>query len=369
MGAAARGEAAPRRACPLHTLPMPAVPPVRTRARSPARLRRDWAGLDVAAFRSAILGWYDARGRMLPFRGTRDPYAILVSETMAQQTQISRVGPAWTVFIARFPTFGALAAASPADVQRQWRGLGYNRRAVDLQRTARVVVAEMGGRLPGEIDELERLPGIGPYTARAVAAIAFDAQVGAVDTNVRRVLGRVVAGDDRALRPAELQAVADSLVPGGRAGDWTHALMDVGATFCRSRDPRCAGCPARAACAYASVATADAGAAEAGPGAAEAGPGGASRRLPFPTTTRWLRGRILDRVRAAEGDAWTAFAEGLGPHAAEDVVAMLAVLDHDGLIEVDPADPGLARLPVELAPVRAPSVGARRRERRAGTAP
>jgi A/G-specific adenine glycosylase len=132
--------------------------------------------------RSAILGWYDARGRALPFRATRDPYAILVSEVMAQQTQIVRVGEAWGEFTATFPSFERLAAATLADVLRAWRGLGYNRRALNLWRAAKVVVDEHGGRLPDDVEALERLPGIGPYTARAVAAIAFGAAVGAVDT-------------------------------------------------------------------------------------------------------------------------------------------------------------------------------------------
>ena len=153
------------------------------------------------ALRDAILAWYDARGRSLPFRGTTDPYAVLVSEVMAQQTQIARVAAAWSAFMAAFPTIGDLAAASPADVLRAWRGMGYNRRALNLWRAARVVVSEHAGRLPEDVAALERLPGIGPYTARAVAAIAFGSAVGAVDTNVRRVLGRAVGGARTPSRP------------------------------------------------------------------------------------------------------------------------------------------------------------------------
>ena len=303
-----------------------------------------------AAFRAAILAWYDARGRSLPFRGTRDPYAIVVSETMAQQTQIGRVGPAWERFVATFPSFEALAAASPADVQRAWQGLGYNRRALLLQRTARAVVEEHGGQLPSEVGELERLPGIGPYTARAVAAIGFGAPVGAVDTNVRRVLGRVVAGDAHALSARELQVLADQLVPPDRTADWTHAVMDVGATFCRSRRPLCDGCPARPWCGFAAAGNDTASVSAAQP---RTQPRGKSRSVakaaPFETTSRWLRGRILDRLRAAKGDAWTTFVGSIGPHAHGTVLVALATLDREGLLELSSDDPSRARIPAELS--------------------
>ena len=139
--------------------------------------------------RTAILAWYATEGRPLAFRATSDPYAVLVSELMAQQTQAERAAEAWTAWIARWPTAAALAAAPVADVLRAWAGLGYNRRALALHRAARVIVAEHAGRIPDDVEALERLPGVGPYTARAVAAIAFGRPVGAVDTNVRRVLG------------------------------------------------------------------------------------------------------------------------------------------------------------------------------------
>jgi A/G-specific DNA glycosylase len=187
------------------------------------------------AVRDAILAWYDDRGRTLPFRGTTDPYGVLVSEAMAQQTQAARAGEAWLRFMERFPTVSALAAATPAEVLREWQGLGYNRRALNLWRAARQIVGEHGGRVPADLRSLQALPGVGPYTARAVAAIAFGLPIGAVDTNVRRVLGRIVAGDAVALRPSELQVVADGAVPPDRPADWTHALMDFGATVCRPR--------------------------------------------------------------------------------------------------------------------------------------
>jgi A/G-specific adenine glycosylase len=285
--------------------------------------------------RDAVLVWYDARGRRLPFRGTTDPYAVLVSEVMAQQTQISRVAPAWTAFMATFPTIGELAAASPADVLRAWRGMGYNRRALNLWRTARLLVEEHGGRLPSDIASLERLPGIGAYTARAVAAIAFRTPVGAVDTNVRRVLNRAVGGTIDAFSTGELQQVADAAVPTDRPADWTHALMDIGATFCRTTRPLCAACPAAAACLYAAGDSID---------PSPRRPRGS--RAPFTASSRWLRGRILDRLREADGRGWVTFDDGIGSHDAGGVREALVTLGREGLLELDRTDPRRARLPI-----------------------
>jgi len=135
-----------------------------------------------------VLGWYGSRARPLGIRTTREPWAILVSEVMAQQTQIARVDEAWSVFMERYPTPRALAEASTAEVLRAWSGLGYNRRAVNLRRAAAAIETEHAGRVPDDIEALEALPGVGPYTARAVVAIAFGQPVAAVDTNVRRVV-------------------------------------------------------------------------------------------------------------------------------------------------------------------------------------
>jgi A/G-specific adenine glycosylase len=306
--------------------------------------------LPAGELQAAVLDWYRAEGRVFDFRTTRDPYAILVSETMAQQTQIARVVGYWRAFLTAFPTFEALAGSRTAEVLRAWQGLGYDRRALNLQRCARIVVAEFGGKLPSEVAVLERLPGIGPYTARAVAALAFDRPVGAVDVNVRRVLSRVVAGRDAAsMTESAVQAVADSMVPSDRPGEWTHALMDVGATFCRARAPRCEACPARKWCRYAQAPGAEPSDASAGitKRAKRPGPvrGGA---VPFPSTSRWLRGRILDRLRAATDDAWTEFSDGIGTHRLPAVQAALAALANEGMIELrrtDPStDPPAARL-------------------------
>jgi A/G-specific adenine glycosylase len=295
------------------------------------------AGLPLVEVREAILGWYRRLGRTLVFRRTRDPYHVLVLETMAQQTQVSRAADHWTTFIDRFPTFDALATASPADVLAAWRGLGYNRRAILLLRTARIVVAEHEGRLPSDIAALQRLPGIGPYTARAVAATAFGQPVGAVDTNVRRVLGRLVGGSTP-LDSGSIQELADVLVPRDDPAHWTHALMDLGATTCLPRKPRCEACPLSAWCRF----------------AREGNPASSAPRrrrgvAPFDASARWLRGRIIDRLRDAAGDGddgWVRFEAAIGKHPAGSIGPALAALAQDGLIELRADTSNEARLPV-----------------------
>ena len=287
--------------------------------------------------RAAVLAWFDDRGRALSFRNTRDPYAILVSEVMAQQTQISRVVEAWSRFIDRFPTVAELAAASPADVLRAWRGMGYDRRALNLHRAARAIVDEHGGQVPRDLAALEKLPGIGPYTARAVASIAFGAPVGAVDTNVRRVLGRALAGGDE-LPPVALQAAADASVDPVRSGDWTHAVMDIGATLCRPGRPICDACPLRPWCRFA----ANGSVAPSPPSRPRARNKVAAQ--PFHRTTRWLRGRLVDRLRDADGSAWTVIDEPIGDHHAAAIQRALEALARDGIVEVDPLDGRRARL-------------------------
>jgi A/G-specific adenine glycosylase len=168
-----------------------------------------------------LLAWFDAHGRDLPWRQTRDPYAILVSEVMLQQTQVARVVPRYLAFLDRWPTVDALAAASPAEVIREWQGLGYNRRALNLHRAARRIAAD------GWPDDLTELPGMGRYTADAVARFALDRPVLPVDTNIRRVLERTGAD----FGPAS-----------------AHALMDLGAIVCLARIPRCEACPLAERC-------------------------------------------------------------------------------------------------------------------------
>ena len=282
------------------------------------------------AARDAILDWYDQRGRTLPFRRTSDPYAVLVSETMAQQTQAARAGEAWLRFVERFPNVQALAAASPADVLREWQGLGYNRRALNLWRAARRIVEAHDGMVPPDLRSLQALPGVGPYTARAVAAIAFGRPVGAVDTNVRRVLSRIVAGAAAALPAPELQQLANAVVPPDRPADWTHALMDVGATLCRPRRPDCADCPARSWCRFAELASVDV------EGATRTSPTTSARAspAPFATTSRWLRGRIVERLRGAGVGEWMAFDGSIGAHERPAIDRALQGLAKDGLVEI-----------------------------------
>ncbi|HUQ79144.1 MAG TPA: A/G-specific adenine glycosylase [Patescibacteria group bacterium] len=293
--------------------------------------------------RAAVLAWFDAARRALPFRGTRDPYGILVSEVMAQQTQISRVGAAWTRFMERFPTVRDLADASPADVLREWQGMGYDRRALNLLRAARMIVAEHEGVVPRDVAALERLPGVGPYTARAVASIAFGQAVGAVDTNVRRVLGRALGGVARRTRSAAwIQAAADLAVDPRRPGDWTAALMDVGAMVCHPVSPLCEACPLQAWCAFARERL-DRPVEESArlPVASRPAP---ARPVGFAATTRWLRGRIVDRLRAADGTAWVTIVGPIGSHDAPAVRDALRALARDGLIELTGDDPLRARL-------------------------
>jgi A/G-specific adenine glycosylase len=297
----------------------------------------------VRDLQSAVLDWYAANGRGLAFRQTRDPWAILVSEVMAQQTQAARAAAHWSRFMARYPTPAALAGSTPAEVIREWRGLGYNRRAVALRAAAALIVERHDGRVPHSVADLEALPGIGPYTARAVLAFAFDCDVTPLDTNVRRVLDRAI-GPLRG-RPRDLQAAVDGFVPTGAGARWGHALMDIGATKCVAREPRCGDCPLRAWCrtANGTIATAVSG----GPwSAARSAARRRSESRPFPSTTRWLRGRILDRLRDAADGQWVAFRAPIGDHSMAAVRSALTQLGSEGMIEQSTARPLRGRLRV-----------------------
>ena len=201
----------------------------------------------AATLRRLVVRWYRCHGRDLPWRRSHDPYAILVSEIMLQQTQVSRVIPKYQEFLKRFSTVRALARAKLRDVLRCWSGLGYNRRARNLWQCAREVIASHAGRMPRDTDALNSLPGIGRYTAGAIASFAFGAREAAVDTNVRRVLSRAMLGIDRA-DDATAWRLATDVLPKD-AATWNHALMDIGAMFCRAK-PNCAECPLRGACAF-----------------------------------------------------------------------------------------------------------------------
>jgi A/G-specific adenine glycosylase len=321
----------------------------------------------------AVLGWYTADGRAhLPWRHTRDPYAILVSEIMLQQTQVERVLPKYQEFLRRFPTLAALAAAPLAEVITAWAPLGYNVRAVRLHEIARQAVDTCGGALPATLEGLLALKGIGRYTAGAVACFAFGLDVATVDTNIRRVLWRLFRGIEPSAWPGgernarELLALAQWALPSEHAYDWQQALMDLGATICVSGRPACERCPLRECCAaYAETARetlfpsgealarlrderASAMALTLGKVAEsragyEAVPSSAQRasRQPFTSTTRYFRGRIVDALRG-QGPGESLALDELGPRIKRDFtdndLAWLRALVH-GL-----ARDGLARL-------------------------
>ena len=299
----------------------------------------------LSAVHEALLSWYERVGRDLPWRRTRDPYAILVSEIMLQQTQVERVIPKYHEFLAAFPTLADLAVAPVAEVIRIWKGLGYNRRAVRLHAIARQTVEQFGGALPVTADALRALDGLGAYTANAVACFASDAHVAPVDTNVRRVLGRVFA-DEIGLDPPAgppFQRFADAVLPDGRAYDWNQALMDLGATVCTARNPDHDACPLALLC-TGRARVADAGASR------RAAESAATYRtakpaVPFEQTTRYFRGRIVDACRSLRPGE-TASLDDLGrvlraaydPDDAEQrawVAGLVAGLHRDGLLAVD----------------------------------
>jgi A/G-specific adenine glycosylase len=203
-------------------------------------------------FRRRLLLWYGRHRRDLPWRRTEDPYHILVSEVMLQQTQVERVVPKYREFLDRYPTLEALADSAPEDVRRLWYPLGYNVRPLNLRGIAREAVATYDGRLPDDESMLRRLRGIGRYTAGALLCFAYRRPVPIVDTNVRRVLGRVFLGPRRFARlrgQKTMWELAGALVPRRRSYDYNQALMDFGATWCTARAPRCRPCPMKRFCA------------------------------------------------------------------------------------------------------------------------
>ena len=206
--------------------------------------------LQTSAFRRRLLRWFRRHGRDLPWRRTRDPYHIVVSEFMLQQTQVSRVEAYYHRFLERYPSIEALAAAPPAMVRESWEGLGYYRRAANLHRLAQTVVGEHGGTVPDDPAVLARLPGIGRYTAGAVACFAFERATPAVDTNVARVIRRAFHHRSRPVAPRRIWETAGLIVPrqGKRAWEFNQAIMELGALVCTARVARCGECPVQAAC-------------------------------------------------------------------------------------------------------------------------
>lgn len=202
----------------------------------------------VRALQQRLMAWYRQHGRDLPWRRTRDPYAILVSEMMLQQTQVQRALLYYEKFLSRYPTVEDLARADTPEVREMWHGLGYYARARNLQLTSQKIVADHGGCFPDTPDGLQKLPGIGPYTAGAVSSFAFRRPTAILDTNAARVLSRFFALPREQQTPRFLWSVARHVTPVSRAYVFNQAIMDVGATICTARVPRCPACPLRPVC-------------------------------------------------------------------------------------------------------------------------
>jgi A/G-specific adenine glycosylase len=241
-------------------------------------------GSALGRLRRAVLGVSQSGLRRLPWRDTRDPWAVLVSEVMLQQTQARRVVAPYTAFLGRFPTASACGRARLGSVLEAWAGLGYNRRARALHEAAKAIVDRHGGAVPSDLADLLALPGVGAYTARAVRVFAFERHEAVVDVNVARVLARAVAGAP--LAPRAAQALADALVPRGKAWEWNQALMEIGATTCTARAPACGRCPVTRCCVWAN-----------GSGdAPDPAPLGA-RQTRFEGSDRQGRGRLIEALR------------------------------------------------------------------------
>ena len=240
-----------------------------------------------SAITSSLLRWYRKHGRDLPWRGEKDPYRILVSEIMLQQTQVSRVLTKYPEFLKQFPTFTQLARARTSRVIRAWRGMGYNNRALRLHELSKRVVTDLSGRLPRDVDELMDLPGLGRYTAHAMACFAFRKSVPVVDTNVERVLRRLYPTDVLIVRGKKsgIWTLAESHLPRSSVHDWNQALMDLGATICTASAPKCDKCPLSTKC----------------PSAFKPARRGSTRSTPEPgrggIPNRIYRGRAVEALR------------------------------------------------------------------------
>ncbi len=273
--------------------------------------------------RRALLAWYRSRPRTFPWRSAEpDPYRVLVSEVMLQQTQVARVVPAFREFMRRFPSIRSLAAAQRREVLHAWSGLGYNRRAVSLSEAARAIVRDHDGRVPSAPESLRRLPGVGPYTAAAVASLAFGVPVPALDTNAARVVARARLGaEPQEVRRETVEVAAAGWLDRGDPGAWNQALMDLGREVCRPV-PRCGKCPLARSCGFRAK--------------GREGVPAKRRRSPFPGSIRRVRGAIIlflrDRTSASVG----VLAREIG-EPGDRVVEAIETLARDGLVEASGA--------------------------------
>jgi A/G-specific adenine glycosylase len=291
------------------------------------------------SYAEPVLAWYARNARDLPWRAPgATPWAVLVSEIMLQQTPVSRVLPEYLSWMTRWPTPAALAASPAGEAIRQWGRLGYPRRALRLHETATILVARHGGTVPADVDALRTLPGIGSYTAAAVASFAFGQRHAVLDTNVRRVLARLVAGQPVPAAASSAASVAErrlaeSLLPAepAVAARWSVAVMELGALVCTAASPRCGGCPVAGDCGWLAAGR-------------PAPPDEVARRRTqkYDGTDRQCRGRLLAVLRAADGPVRRADFDAAWPTRAQ-LDRALDGLVADGL--VDPLADGRFALP------------------------
>jgi len=300
----------------------------------------------LTPLRRAILGWYRSNSRSLPWRKTRDPYRVLVSEVMLQQTQADRVASLYPTFLSKYPTVEALADASRSDVIRAWKGLGYNNRAVRLHAAVKEIRSAYGGRVPDDIGDLDALPGIGKYTSHAVTCFAHGRRTPLVDVNVLRVLSRIF---HRMKTPGDLLGdgtaweIAERILPRG-AYTWNQALMELGARVCTARAPRCDVCPVGNRCASSASLR------------RTAAKGGRTPRTPsepshFGVPRRVWRGRVIEHLRGAGRPVTVpslrrALLPGKRNGSTRWLETVLAHLERDGLVTIGGSG---SRLTVDLA--------------------